>query len=346
MSLHVFGAIVTAPGIAANNRGETEGNISTLQKLLWKGEVHTTVSAEALRWAVRYYWQVHGIPVNRVWNDEKEDYEWQDPAWKAWGDSEGAQDSQTFIDDDVLGFMRAEAAGKEAGDHADVLREELERLKYEYSLRSPAEKKTEEGKQIKHRIDELNRQIKSLSKGTCDKRRGVLEIARALSTRPFAGDITFNAKAGAKDRTSVYGTEMHATRYQYGFAFTPERLRERARALNIIDALTNLGEVAGNHSRFLFDFSPESVVFRVTSDPAPRLLYCFVESEDGTISAPELLRRVSSGDIAAEELFIGGPLSARADIGRLAEAGSTIFPGVKAAADACKQAMARKLGLA
>ena len=36
MSIHAFGAVLTANGIAANNRGESEGNISTLQKLLWK----------------------------------------------------------------------------------------------------------------------------------------------------------------------------------------------------------------------------------------------------------------------------------------------------------------------
>ena len=51
MSKHLFGIVVTPYGAAANNRGENEGNITTLQKLLWKGEVHTTVSAEAIRWA-------------------------------------------------------------------------------------------------------------------------------------------------------------------------------------------------------------------------------------------------------------------------------------------------------
>jgi CRISPR-associated protein Cst2 len=53
MSLHVFGAIVTANGTAANNRGLTEGNVTTLQKLVWNGHVHTTVSAEAIRFALR-----------------------------------------------------------------------------------------------------------------------------------------------------------------------------------------------------------------------------------------------------------------------------------------------------
>jgi CRISPR-associated protein Cst2 len=37
MSLHIFGAVVTGYGCAANNRGEMEGNITTLQKLLGKG---------------------------------------------------------------------------------------------------------------------------------------------------------------------------------------------------------------------------------------------------------------------------------------------------------------------
>ena len=41
MSLHVFGLIVTPYGTAANNRGENEGNMTTLQKILWQGEVHT-----------------------------------------------------------------------------------------------------------------------------------------------------------------------------------------------------------------------------------------------------------------------------------------------------------------
>lgn len=48
MSFHFFGNILTGYGTAANNRGENEGNI-TLQKLLWKSEVHSTVSAEAIR---------------------------------------------------------------------------------------------------------------------------------------------------------------------------------------------------------------------------------------------------------------------------------------------------------
>lgn len=289
MSLHVSGMIVTAPGVAANNRGENEGNITTLQKILWKGQVHTTVSAEAIRWAVRYYWQSHGIPVNRRWMDEKEDHELADSTWEGWKKDDG----ETFIDDDVLGYMKAEG-GKEEGE-----------------------------------------------KGTTSKRRGVLEVTRSVSLLPYAGDITFNAKSGEKGRTSLYGTEVHATRYQYGFAMTPQRLRVRDRALATLDAIVNLGEVAGNHSRFLFDFSPESIVLRVTDDPAPRILFCFEAMENGVPEVPELVRRVNAGDIDKEELFIGGPVVESGEIKSLGLPHA--YAGVKQAVAACADAIRDRL---
>jgi CRISPR-associated protein Cst2 len=113
MSLHIFGAIITGHGCAANNRGETEGNITTLQKLLWQGEVHTTVSAEAIRWALRFYWERTDQLVNRQWNDDADNHFWRDSAWEGWAQEGG----QTYIDDDLLGFMLAEGA-KEEGDES------------------------------------------------------------------------------------------------------------------------------------------------------------------------------------------------------------------------------------
>ena len=147
---------------------------------------------------------------------------------------------------------------------------------------------------------------------TCAAR--VLEVTRAVSLTPWPGDVTFNAASpgatpSAQKRGSnpvPYGTELHATRYQYGIALTPERLRDKSRAVKAIESLCNLGTVAGNHGRFLFDFSPDAVVFRVTSDPAPRLLYCFSTDDDGrTVKAPALLQRIKAGDIAANELVAG-----------------------------------------
>jgi CRISPR-associated protein Cst2 len=98
---------------------------------------------------------------------------WTDPEDKGKG-------KETYIDDDVLGFMHVEA-GKAEGNESEA----------------------SGGK----------RKSKRRAKGRRDKRRGVLEVTRAISLTAFDGDVTFNAKSGEKTSTSLYGTEIHATRY-------------------------------------------------------------------------------------------------------------------------------------
>jgi CRISPR-associated protein Cst2 len=303
MTWHLFGNILTNYGTAANNRGENEGNITTLQKILWQGEVHSTVSAEAIRWALRYYWQTCGqYEVNRHWDDAQNDNFWQNPNF----------DDGQYIDDDVLGFMRAEAAKSEAND----------------------EEEPTEGKKKK----------KSAPKGTATVKRGVLEVTRAVSTQPFAGDVTFNAASGQKGRTSLYGTEVHATRYQYGFALTPDRLKDKSRIHAVLDGLTSLSKVGGNHSRFLYDFAPDSMVLRWTHDFSPRLLYCFVE-ENGEISAPDLLRRIQAGDIDPKELWVAGAILNTETGEQLEEYGVNAFQGIKPAVEDIKSRIREDLGV-
>lgn len=290
MSLHVFGAIVTHLGTAANNRAETDGNITTLQKLLWQGKVHSSVSAEAIRFALRRRLAV-SEPTNRTWDEDERVNSWKDHTFKQFGSGKG------FIDDDLLGFMSADAAKEEN------------------------------------------------TKGSAKVRRAVLEITRAISLIPYGGDVTFNAaspgatpSAQKKGSNPVpYGTEVHATRYQFGFAMTPGSLQKPERAETAIKALGALGEVAGNHGRFLYDFSPESVVFRITQDPAPRLLYIF-EEKGSAIRAPRLVDRVKAGDIKGEELIIGGQIAETEEAKEAEKLGAKVVPGVRKAADlACER---------
>jgi CRISPR-associated protein Cst2 len=284
MSTHVFGAIATHHGIAANNRGETDGNVTTLQKILWHGQVHTTVSAEAIRFALRRLLaDAEKSGTNRRWDDDKRANTWQKDDF----------DPAKFIDDDLLGYMAAEAA-KEEGES-----------------------------------------------GSATVRRAILEVARAISLTPWGGDVTFNAasigatpSAAKKGANPVpYGTELHATRYQYGFALTPERLKKPTRAKAAIERLCALGTVAGNHGRFLFDFSPESIVIRITDDPAPRLLYVFEPADGDTVDAPRLLARVQAGDIKAQELIIGGGFASTPTAAELKKLGASVEAGVRKAAD-------------
>lgn len=297
MSLHVFANFVTPFGTAANNRAENEGNITTLQKLLWMGQTHSTVSAEAIRFALRRRLaELEEAGTNRTWSEVERANVWKEETFSGWQSAKG----KTFIDDDLLGYMTAEAA--------------------------------KEGE----------------SSGSAKVRRAVLEVTRAISLTPWPGDVTFNAASpGATEKKgknpTPYGTELHATRYQYGIAMTPSRLRQRERAALALGALCDLGTVAGNHGRFLFDFSPEAVVIRLTEDPAPRLLYCFSTDDDGrTVHAPGLVTRLQSGDIAAGELIVGvsdltSPLARQ-----LTDLGLQVL-GVKAARDAAVRAMDSRL---
>lgn len=292
MTVHIFAAVVTGYGTAANNRGETEGNTTTLQKLIWKGAVHTTVSAEAIRFEARKHLaEMETTGANRTWNEDTRTNDWQKPSFDGWAKKGG----DTFIDDDLLGYMSAEAA-------------------------------KEEGKA-----------------GSAKVRRAVLEVTRAVSLTPWPGDTTFNAaspgatpSAAKKGNNPVpYGAEIHATRYQYGIAMTPDRLRQPDRAAKALQAIANLRTVGGNHGRFLFDFSPAAIIFRVTEDPAPRLLYCFGTSDAGhTVSADELVRRVKGGDIDGSELIIGGELASTATGEALANLGANVNEGIKAATQA------------
>jgi len=293
---HLFGNILTHYGTAANNCGENEGNITPLQKLTWEGDTHTTVSAESIRWALRYYWQLNGYSVNRHWKDDENRFSYTNTF-----------DAFDFIDDDVLGFMQTEGAKLEGVEEA------LE----------PASQKGK--KRIK-------------PKGNVKNRRGALEVTRAVSITPFVGDISFNAVSKEKDRTSLYGTEFHATRYQYGFAMTPNRLKEKSRIHAVLDGLVFLSQVAGNHARFLYDFSPESIVLRWTHDFSPRLLYCFKQDEAGNLSVPDLIHRINAGDIDPKELWIGGKIAST-----LEDGGANIFPGTKAAVNALKEVITRDL---
>ncbi len=328
MARHFFGNVLTSYGTAANNRGENEGNITTLQKILWRGETHSTVSAEAIRWAIRYYWQQHAaeradLTTNRYWDDDANDNKWRDENWSGWDQDDG----QKFIDDDVLGFMRAEAAKEEGSD--------------------PAVTKQGQDEAGDSAAAKQGQKSKTKKRGTIINRRGVLELTRAISTLPFGGDLTFNAKSGSKigkdSRTTIYGTEVHATRYQYGFALTPARLKKPARALDVLTAICNLGEVAGNHSRFLYDFSPDSVALRWTHDFAPRLLYCFEAPDAQQVDAPVLLQRVKDGDIDAKELIIGGSIVSTPAGQELKALGAEMHGGIKAAAAAMYERMKGEL---
>jgi len=175
------------------------------------------------------------------------------------------------------------------------------------------------------------------NKDATTKRRGALEVSRAISLDPYWGDIAFGSKGGTKGKTSIHSSEVHCTAYQYTIALTPESLQNASRAAVVLDAIGAVRHVGGNHARFLYDFRPESIVIRVTEDPCPWIMDVFKRMGE-TVGCPKLLRLVEVGDIAASELIVAGEIADTPYGEKLSTLGVKVCRGVKEAiAQAKKQ---------
>ena len=310
MTIHIFGMALSHEGTFSNNRGENEGNTNTLQKVIRNGDLFSTVSAEAIRYALRDGWQQTGETMNRKTLDhravEYTDREFADGSWS------------NRLDDDVLGFMHA--------------------------------------------------------KDETVSRRAPLEVTRAISVTPWTGETMHNfASPGSNpavtsDDPIPYSVEVHHTRYQFGFALTPDSLGrasnnegsahdgdEKIRRIEAtLNGLASLRRVGGAHARYFADYSPEILILRVTTDPAPRMLYCFEQHEgSGQISVRALEKKLGR-DIDPKELIIGAAIEIsrlsdleRDDDGQISAAspwkGTTLTDGVK---DAVKKCIKRLKGWA
>src|SRR5262249_3856354 len=95
------------------------------------------------------------------------------------------------------------------------------------------------------------------------------------------------------------------------------------------------------HARFSYDFSPASVIFRLTSCHSPKIQNCFEHDEKTrSYSLASLLSRIKSEDVPAGELVVGG-LIADTEWGRqLREAKAHVFEGVLMAASEVKTRIA------
>jgi CRISPR-associated protein Cst2 len=304
---YIYGTILTSEAVAANNRGDNIGNTTTLQKVFHQDDLHTSVSAEAIRFAIRYRFQLEGLSVNRSYDSDAGKLNFEDEKrmkWNPMGD--------VFIDDDLMGFMDAAAAQQE---------------------------QEEEGVEREEAIPKK----RAKAKGKTTKRQSPLAIGRAVSLRPYRGELSFNAVSGEKEKgkLSLYNAEMHTTEYQYSFGLNLNDVVRKENIGHLIDAIIDPPPVAGNHSRFAYDFSPSSVVLRVTNAHSSKIQNCFEHDEESrSYTVERLIHRVESGDVPAGELIIGGELAATEEGKKLGSLGVKIFPGVKAAANEARDRIA------
>ncbi|WP_441289623.1 CRISPR-associated protein [Sorangium sp. KYC3313] len=322
---YLYGTVLTGEAVAANNRGENIGNTTTLQKVFLHDDLHTSVSAESIRFAIRYRFQLQELRVNRSYSGTLGRLEYADEKRAGWDPS-----GEVFVDDDLMGFMDAAAAAKE--------REEEDADEGEVDADAAGAKGSsgKKGKQV----------AKPKVKGKTTKRPSPLAIGRAVSLRPYRGELSYNAVSGEKEKgkLSLYSAEMHTTEYQYSFGLNLGDVVDKRNIGHLVDAILDPPPVAGNHARFAYDFSPASIVLRLTQAHSPRIQNCFEHDEARrTYKVDRLLQRVESGDVPAGELIVAGELVATPAGARLRELGATVLPGI-AAAGAEARARIAKLG--
>ena len=179
---------------------------------------------------------------------------------------------------------------------------------------------------------------KSATKGenATSKRRGALEVSRAISIDPYWGDVVFGSKGGKKDKNSIHSTQVHNTAYQYTLALTPSSLKDPDRAKLLLDAIPAIKHVGGNHARFLYEFRPESIVIRVTEDPSPWIMNCFERVGDA-VGCSRLVRLVDVKDVSASELIVAGEIADTPYGEQLKNLGVNVCRGVKEAIAEAKE---------
>ncbi|KYF63305.1 CRISPR-associated protein [Sorangium cellulosum] len=319
---YLYGTVLTGEAVAANNRGENIGNTTTLQKVFHQDDLHTSVSAEAIRFAIRYRFQLQGLRVNRSYDGGLGKLVYVDEKRTGWDPSR-----EVFVDDDLMGFMDAVAAAKE--------REEEEGDEAEDDADASGAKATgKKGKQA----------ARPKARGKTTKRPSPLAVGRAVSLRPYRGELSYNAVSGDKteNKLSLYSAEMHTTEYQYSFGLNLGDVVDKRNIGHLVDAILDPPSVAGNHARFAYDFSPASIVLRLTHAHSSRIQNCFDHDEARrTYKVDRLLHRVQSGDVPAGELIVAGEIAATQAGSRLKELGATVLPGIAAAGVETRARIAR-----
>ncbi|AUX38432.1 MULTISPECIES: DevR family CRISPR-associated autoregulator [Sorangium] len=320
---YLYGTVLTGEAVAANNRGENIGNTTTLQKVFHQDDLHTSVSAEAIRFAIRYRFQLQGLQVNRTYSSGKLVYiDEKRATWDPGGD--------VYVDDDLMGFMDAAAAAKEREE------EDGDESEEDADVSGAKGNGSKKGKLA----------AKPKVKGKTTKRPSPLAIGRAVSLRPYRGELSYNAVSGEKEKgkLSLYSAEMHTTEYQYSFGLNLGDVVDKRNIGHLVEAILDPPPVAGNHARFAYDFSPASIVLRLTNAHSSRIQNCFDHDEARrTYKVDRLLQRVESGDVPAGELIVAGEVAATPEGARLRELGATVLPGI-AAAGAEARARVVKLG--
>jgi CRISPR-associated protein Cst2 len=306
---HLHGNILTEYGLASNNHDRNIGNLIPLPKIHWKGQIHTTVSAEAIKFAMRRFWQDRELSVNRTVNDENPDdiYHYKDDNFNP----------DLYIDDDVMGYLKIEKAQKnsQSNQAGETTGGDIDLQPEESSPKAKPKSNSKKNKAVSSKNQATTtdsppeEKYLPKPKGKGIPRKGALDMSRAISTIPYDRDVLHSAYGGKKDSAALHSAQFHSTHYQYCFSITPNHLKVQERIFNVLEAINSLSRVGGSQSGCLYDFSPNSLILRWTHDPCSRHLYSIEAKHDEPATCPKLSSRMENGRIDPTEVWIIGDLA-------------------------------------
>jgi CRISPR-associated protein Cst2 len=258
MTTYIHGTCVTAKKVASNNLGESDGNFLTIQKV-WDGdEKYSTVSGDAIRFAVRRrFVEIFGaVRMNRIYNSDTRENDWKDLKFDAWFQENKTAAQQVFVDDDILGFVKQVSKGTLPQGRKSAL--------------------------------EVSRAI-SMSPYKDDN------FNYFTSSGATPGAATAKMQDAKKSAPTPRTMEAHLTRYLYSFSLNVDHIKSKPQketAINVVESLMNIGPVAGSNSRNLYDFSPESCIIRIAEDPSLRTN--FLTEENGVVNVNKFINFVKN----------------------------------------------------
>jgi len=109
MSKYLSILFISSPILAANNRGENDGNLQTLQKINTRTGTRTVLSGPSIRWAIRYFMQAVGA---KMWRRVVPPSD-TNPVGYIYGDNDSPTMAKALppipkgYDDEVFGWMIA-----------------------------------------------------------------------------------------------------------------------------------------------------------------------------------------------------------------------------------------------
>lgn len=175
--------------------------------------------------------------------------------------------------------------------------------------------------------DDLLGYMKASSESETLTRKSPLSVTPAMSTTTADNCIiTFNTRSPFFSDTKktkegeivvpgnpmIYAEETLTTAFQWGIMLDVNYMRNRDRVISLLEAIHDLGSVGGNQTRYGFDFSPVSAIYRWSKSMVRGFAYPFIATPL-IAKAPfqisrDAFNRIKCGAIPPSELWVMGEI--------------------------------------